>query len=126
MTKPSIALLVLPALALLVLAAHFVHAGLRPVAIVCIAAGALLWVRRPWAARVLQVVLALGAIEWVLTAATLAQMRSAHQQPFARLLVILGTVAVLTILAALVFQHPALARRFGRGPVEDAGPSGQG
>jgi len=126
MTRPSIALLVLPALALLLLAAHFVHAGLLPVAILCVAAGALLWVRRPWAARALQVVLALGAIEWVLTAATLAQMRSAHQQPFARLLVILGTVAVLTILAALVFQHPALAQRFGRRPVEDTRRSGQG
>jgi hypothetical protein len=126
MTKRSNALLALPALALSLLAAHFVHAGLLPVAILCLAAGALLWVRRRWAARVLQVVLALGAIEWVLTAATLAHMRSAHQQPFARLLVILGSVAVVTILAALVFQLPALARRFGLRPVEDTHPSGHG
>ena len=106
------ALLALPVLALVLLAAHFVHAGLWPVAIVCAAAVGLLWVRRSWAARLLQVLLALGAIEWVLTASTLAQMRMAHGQPFVRLLVILGSVAVVTVLAALVLLHPALAGRF--------------
>lgn len=113
------ALMVLPALALLLLAAHFVHAGLWPVAAVCLAAIGLLWVRRPWAARVLQVALALGAIEWVLTAVTRSQWRIAHGQPYVRLIAILGAVAVVTVLAALAFQHPALARRFGLGrPVD--------
>lgn len=112
--------LVLPVLALLLLGAHFVHAGLLPVAVACVAAVALLWVRRPWAARALQVLLAIGAIEWVLTAASLAQMRIAHQQPYLRMLLILGGVAILTVLAALAFQHPALARRFGLAPAGDA------
>jgi hypothetical protein len=113
------ALLAMPLLALLLLAAHFVHAGLWPVAVVCFAATALLWAGEPWAARVLQALLALGAIEWVLTAAMLAQMRIAHQQPYSRLLVILGSVAVFTVLAALAFQHPALAQRFGLGSSRD-------
>lgn len=108
-----IALLGLPALALLLLAAHFVHAGLWPVAVLCAAPIALLWVRRPWAARTLQAVLACGAIEWILTAATLAQLRVAHHQPYVRLFVILGGVAVFTVVAALAIQHPVLARRFG-------------
>lgn len=109
-------LLVLPILALLLLAAHFVHAGLWFVAAPCVAAVALLWVRRPWAARVLQVLLGLGAIEWVLTAATLAQVRMAHGQPYLRLLAILCSVALVTVLAALALQHPSLARRFGLAP----------
>ncbi len=115
------ALLALPFLALLLLAAHFVHAGLWIVAAPCVAAVALLWVRRPWAARVLQAMLGLGAIEWVLTAATLAQVRMAHDQPYLRLLAILCTVALVTVLAALAFQHPALARRFGLAPPADRG-----
>ena len=110
-----IALLALPVLALLLLAAHFVHAGLWPVAVACAALVALLWVPRPWAARVLQAVLAVGAVEWILTAVMLAQMRMAHQQPYIRMLVILGGVAVFTVLAALAFQHAVLARHFGLG-----------
>lgn len=109
-------LLALPLLATLLLGAHFMHAGLMPVAVACVAAAALLWVRKPWAARVLQALLAIGAIEWVLTAAALAQMRMQHHQPYLRMLVILGSVGVFTVLAALAFQHPALARRFGLGP----------
>jgi hypothetical protein len=107
------ALLALPMLALLLLAAHFVHAGLWPVAAACVAAIALVWVGKPWAARGLQVLLAGGAIEWVLTAAMIAQLRITHQQPYLRMLLILGSVAVFTVLAALAFQHPSLARRFG-------------
>jgi len=117
------ALMALPVVALLLLAAHFVHAGLWPVAAACVAATALLWVTRPWAARTLQALLALGAIEWILTAATRAHMRIAHEQPYVRLLAILGTVAVLTVLAALAFQHPGLARRFGLGVSGDASKS---
>ncbi len=110
----------LPVIALLLLAAHFVHAGLWPIAAACIAATGLLWVPRPWAARTLQVLLVLGAIEWVLTAATRAHMRIAHGQPYVRLLAILGTVAVFTVLAALAFQHPGVARRFGLGDSREA------
>lgn len=111
--RSGAALLALPVLALLLLAAHFVHAGLWPVAAGCIASVALAWVGKPWAARVLQALLAIGVIEWVLTATTIAQLRIAHQQPYSRMLLILGSVAVFTVLAALAFQHPSLARRFG-------------
>lgn len=106
-------LLALPAVALLLLGAHFVHAGLRPPAALCVAALSLLFVRQRWAARVLQAILGIGVVVWVLTAATLAQIRMAYGQPYLRMLVILGVVAAFTLVAALVLQHPALARRFG-------------
>jgi hypothetical protein len=117
-----VGLLALPLLALLLLAAHFVHAGLWPVAVACAAPVALLWVRRPWAARTVQTVLVVGAIEWVLTAATLAQMRIAHHQPYVRLLAILGGVAVFTVFAALAIQLPRLAQHFGLGPRTSVDP----
>lgn len=107
-------LLALPVLALVLLAAHFVHAGLWIVAAACLALLALLGVRRPWSARVLQAALACGAVEWVLTAVMLARMRAAHDEPYLRMLLILGTVGVVTVLAALAFEHPVLRAKFGR------------
>ena len=110
------ALLVIPALALLLLAAHFFHAGAGLVAAVCIMLIALLFVPRRWAGRAVQLVLAAGVVEWVLTAYTLAQLRLRHDEPYVRLLVILGVVAVFTAAAAALFQHPALRARFGLRP----------
>jgi hypothetical protein len=109
------ALLSLSAIALLLLAAHFFHAQVGLVAALCILLIALLFVPRAWAGRLVQVVLAAGAVEWILTAYTLADMRMQRGQPYLRLVVILGAVALLTALAAAAFQHPALRSRFGFG-----------
>lgn len=109
------ALLSLPALALLLLAAHFFHAGAGFIAALCILLIALLFVPRAWAGRLVQVVLAAGAVEWILTACTLADLRMQRGQPYVRLVVILGAVALVTALAAAAFQHPALRARFGFG-----------
>jgi len=105
-------LLSLVAVALVLLAAHLVHAGLLPLAALAIVAIALLAVPRLWAARLLQAVLGVATIEWALTAASLAQMRAAHDEPYLRLLVILGSVTLLTAVAALVFEHPRMRRRY--------------
>lgn len=105
-------LLVLPGTALLLLAAHLLHAGLLPLAALSVGLLGLFAVRRPWAARTVQAVLAVAVVEWVLTAWTLAQIRMRHDEPWLRLLAILGGVAVLTAIAAAVFQHPALRQRF--------------
>jgi hypothetical protein len=107
------ALLWVPALALVLLVAHFVHGGLWPLAAICLASIALLAIRLPWVARTLQLLLALGALEWIRAAASIAYVRMAHEQPFVRMLAIMGAVTALTVLAALVFSHPALRRRFG-------------
>ena len=129
MTLRSVALLALPGLALLLLAAHFVHAGLMPLASIGLMLIGLLFVRRPWASRVVQVVLLIGAIEWVLTTVGLAQMRARHGEPYLRLALILGAVTAFTVLAGAVFHHPAL-RRYFAGPTalpttgRTAGPTG--
>lgn len=117
-------LLLIPALALLLLAAHLLHAGLWLPATLALLLIALLAVRRPWAARTLQVVLALAVVEWVLTAVALAEMRANHGEPYVRLAVILGGVAAFTAVAAAIFQHRALKSRFGLGlaaPAPDGG-----
>jgi hypothetical protein len=63
-----------------------------------------LFIRRPWVSRILQVFLLLGSVEWVRTAIILVLARKEAGEPFLRLGVILGGVAVFTALASLVFQ----------------------
>jgi 4-amino-4-deoxy-L-arabinose transferase-like glycosyltransferase len=116
-------LLALPMLALLLLAAHFVHSGLMPLAALAVLLVGLLAVRRPWSARTLQVVLAVAVIEWILTTVGLAQLRLRHDEPYLRLAVILGSVTLLTALAACVFQHRVLRAYFGWPTTPATGPS---
>lgn len=106
------ALLVLPALALLLLAAHLFHSGAVPLAVLAILLAGLLAVPRPWAARTLQAVLAVATIEWILTTIGLAQLRQRHDEPYVRLVLILGSVTLFTALAAVAFQHPVLRGYF--------------
>jgi hypothetical protein len=118
-------LLAVPGLALLLLAAHLLHGGMLPLAVLSILLTGLLWVRRPWAARAVQFVLLLAAVEWTLTAAGLAQMRMRHGEPYLRLALILGAVTAFTLLAAGVFQRPRLRAWFGgpaTPPAETPGP----
>jgi hypothetical protein len=115
-----LAWLFLPGTALLLLAAHFFRAGWVPVAGLCAALLTLLFVRTPWAARTLQFALAIGTLEWLRTAWVFAAARAAADQPYARLLVIIGTVAALTALAAWsIGRRPA--RRHFRTDLVDGG-----
>lgn len=102
------ALLALPVVALLLLAAHFYRGGLVVPAAASVALVALLFTPNRWAALALQAALVLGTLEWLRTAWALASHRAALGQPYGRLLMILGIVAALTALAALAVRarHP--------------------
>jgi hypothetical protein len=101
-------------LSLLVLGAHFLRYGNEVGVAVSLAPIALLLVRKPWASRVVQVVLVLGAIEWATTLVGLVQMRIAQGLPATRLAIILGTVVVVTVAAALLFETQTMKRIYGR------------
>jgi hypothetical protein len=107
-----IALLVLPSLAAILLAAHFYRAGQLVLAALSVGALVLLAVPRPWAARALQVALVAGALEWLRTLALFASTRMAMGQPYLRLALILVAVAAFTAVSAVVFQQSALRRRY--------------
>jgi hypothetical protein len=100
-------------LAALLLGAHFYRAGALWLAALAVGALALLFVRRPWAARALQAGLVAGAIEWMRTLASFAAERVSFGQPYARMALILGAVALVTALAALVFETRAMRSRHG-------------
>jgi hypothetical protein len=97
-------------LSLVILGAHFMRYGNLVGAFVFLVLIALLFVRRAWVARLMQVVLVLGAFEWVRTLYELVQVRAAHGQPFTRMTAILGIVAAVTFCSALLFQSAALKR----------------
>ena len=91
-------------LSLLLLGAHFLRYGNYPVVLAAILLLGLLFVRRPWVAKLMQVALVLGAVEWFRTLHGLVQIRTAHDQPFGRMALILGVVAMVTLCSALLFR----------------------
>jgi hypothetical protein len=107
-----VALLIAPALAFAVLAAHFYRVASWPLMLACVVMVVLLAWPRAWVARLVQVCLVAGAIEWGWTAFNYIQRRMASGQPWGRLALILGVVALLTAAAALVFRHRRLRARF--------------
>jgi hypothetical protein len=120
----TIVSLAAPVVAFFLLAAHFYRAD-NPLGLgISLLAIVLVFVRRPWAARTMQVLLFLGALEWLHSAITLVQARSAAGQPFLRLASILGAVFLLTALSALVVQTRRLKAYFKLGG--EAEPRGSG
>jgi hypothetical protein len=99
-------------LSLVILGAHFMRYGNSVGVIGSAVLIALLVVRRPWAARLVQVALILGALEWVRTLYILVQVRIAQDQPFTRMIIILGVVAVVTFGSALLFQLSILRQHY--------------
>jgi hypothetical protein len=63
-------------------------------------------------ARLLPWLLLAGSLEWLWTLALLLQQRLALGQPWQRLALILGLVALLTAASALVFRSARLRRHY--------------
>ena len=109
----KVALYVPVVLSLVVLGAHFMRYGDTIFVAGALVLIALLFVRQPWVARLMQVVLILGALEWLHTLYGLVQMRAALGEPYGRMLIILASVAAITACSALVFQSKTLKRVYG-------------
>jgi hypothetical protein len=97
----------------LLLGAHFLRTGNGAFVVVCALVPFLLFLRRPWVPRALQVLLILGAAEWVHTLWGFAAIRRAEGRPWTRMALILGAVALVTLLSALVFRSKGLRQRYG-------------
>lgn len=96
----------------LLLAAHFYRSGNLLTAILCVAVLFLLFLKKSWVPRLFQFLLILGALEWLRSLYYLAAMRIAWDQPWTRMAIILGAVALFTALSALVFSSRALRARY--------------
>ena len=96
----------------LVLSAHFLRGGSFLVVLVCLAALLFLLVRERWVARLMQVLLILGALEWVRTMLALVAQRRSLSEPWTRMAMILSAVALFTAGSALMFQGAHLKARY--------------
>lgn len=96
----------------LLLAAHFVRAGQTAVVVALLSLLLILLLKKAWVPRVIQVVLLLGAIEWVWTLYSVAQLRIQLGMPWVRMAVILGSVALFTALSCLAFSSGSLRKRY--------------
>jgi len=99
-------------LSAVLLAAHFSRHDMPALIPVALLFPALLLVRRPWVPRVVQVILALAALEWIRTAMSLGRARLAAGEPWVRMALILGAVALVTAASALVLRLPAVRVRY--------------
>ena len=95
-------------LSFLLLAAHFYRAGQVLLTAFCAAVLFLLYVRKSWVPKIIQLLLLAGSLEWLRSLYFLTAMRIARDQPWTRLAIILGAVALFTVLSGLVFQQRKL------------------
>jgi len=94
------------------LAAHFSRAGLLPFVILSLAVPLLLFIRKAWVARTLQLLLLFGAFEWIRAMLGYIELRKSIDDDWIRLAIILIVVALLTALSGLVFQGKSLKERY--------------
>ena len=90
-------------LSILVLGAHFLRTWSLLLVVATVSLLALLFMRRRWAARIVQIALWLAAVEWIRALVVFSRERIAQGEPYRRLVVILGSVALFTLLSSLVF-----------------------
>lgn len=106
--------LLIPALlSFVLLGAHFLRGGHDVLLATVIFTALLTGVRVPWSRRIIQAVLLLGVLEWLRTLFVLAGARMEAGMPYARLALILGAVAALTGLAAILLENSRLRRFYG-------------
>ena len=91
-------------LAFLVFGAHLVREGHPGLVAVPLAAAALCFVPRAWAAWTAKILLVLAALEWARTLVALARWRIASGEPYLRMALILGGAALFTAGAAWLLK----------------------
>ena len=97
---------------LLLLSAHFYRAGETLMAVLPVVFLIPLMSRKSWVPRLTQLVLLLGAAEWVYTLFSIAQIRMQFGAPWVRMAVILGAVALFTALSGLIFRGRSLRQQY--------------
>jgi len=98
--------------AALLLGAHFLRAGNLALVALCLAAPLLFAWRSRWSLIALQLLAYIAAATWIEVAIELVQMRQQLGQPWTVAVIILGTVALLTLLAGLLLNSGTIKARY--------------
>ena len=94
--------------------AHFWRAGWPSLTVGCGITALLAWTRFAWVRQLLLLALPLLAARWIWTTAQFVQIRQLMEQPWQRLAVILLSVALFTVLAALLLLRQKAHRWYCR------------
>ena len=96
----------LPAiLSLLLLSAHFSKIGIPILSIVFLIVPFLLLIKKQWVPQLIQIVLIIGFFEWIRALLYYVQQRLEIGEPYVRLIIIIGVVALFTGFSTLVFRN---------------------
>lgn len=102
-------------LASLIMAAHLFRFGWHIAAFALLIVPLALLIRQRWIPWIFQLLLVLAAGEWLHITYVLAQQRMYFQQPWLRMALILGAVALFNLIAAALFWTRALRAHYGLG-----------
>lgn len=93
-------------------AAHFFRAENFGMVALSLATPLLFLYKKPWSLVLLQLAAYGATVNWLIAALLLVQMRQQIGRPWTAAAVILGVVALLTLLAGLLLNSPAMRERY--------------
>ena len=99
-------------LSLFLVGAHFLRSGSIVLSLLCFFLIMLLFIREPLVARIIQFAMLCTTIEWLHTAYTMISSRIDGGQPWLRLAVILGCVALLSFSSMFLFFTQSLKKMY--------------
>ena len=99
-------------LSFLILSAHFSRIDFPILSILSLILPLVLIIKESWVVNLFQILLVLGSIEWIRTIIKHVNERQEHGEPYIRLIIILGLVALFTGLSTLVFRNHSLKKRY--------------
>ena len=102
--KPVWGLYFFPVFSSVLLAAHFSRVDLKGMALLCLLFPLVLLIKKRWALRIFQLYLLLGAGVWIQRTLVLRGLRIEAGEPWFNLVLILGGVALFTLISALVLE----------------------
>ncbi len=103
-------------LTFIVLAAHFSRHNALFLALFTLFFPFVFLIKKEWVKKVTVFFIIAGFLEWIRTAYILTSIRLHYNLPFLRMALILGAVAILTLLSGLVFKTSRLKKRFSKSP----------
>ena len=101
-----------PIISLLLLSAHFSKLNMMLLSFIFIGLPFLLFIKKKWSARIIYILLIIGSLEWIRTIFHYVNQRQSVGEPYFRLIIIIGVVAIFTAFSTLVFRNSKLKERY--------------
>lgn len=107
-----IKILILPIVSSVLLAAHFSRIQLDWLAVIAILFPLILLIKRKWILRIYQIYLVGGAIIWTERLLHLRKIRIEEGNPWIRLVIILGAIALISLVSAFLLQNKKVQKTY--------------